>query len=432
MILLPKREKRLAFALSHVKREDMLTLLDILEKNGELILCERLKYERSADVDNLFITYESALALYFLSVFGKEENREEYKERAKELFLSILSLREELYIRKPIMDKYGYEMLPPINENNIAELKQSTTLLIAVLAELTSSTLPIRELYEFAATLDEDSAVFYGVTDRESLDALYMLAVFIDCNASSKYLNNVYTQDAWQKEGALAKSIIFRILERDERHARANFYCYKQGYKGSLSKNEYLERSLPSFTGLKMLFTVIFVDKYAAIFAAPVLAKKEAYLEEYLKTTDVLTTALCCNFLRWHPYEAWIYKDSHTLAAKVATKFVHEPMSKDALVMLSKSLFFIKDEYPDAYATVFSRLLEMGDSTTLLSRACDEIDAGINVEENMEAIKSSAVCGAKEVYEYKKTGDKSVLKGAAWELAKNAWLAQRELWKSSK
>ncbi len=72
------------------------------------------------------------------------------------------------------------------------------------------------------------------------------------------------------------------------------------------------------------------------------------------------------------------------------------------LVDIKKGLYWRRDKYNEAYKKVLNYLCEKGHQNSIYEKILDEIDEGINIEENFEKLYSFETEEARTLYDYKK------------------------------
>ena len=117
----------------------------------------------------------------------------------------------------------------------------------------------------------------------------------------------------------------------------------------------------------------------------------DAYVE---KTEDFYLLSKCAKVACTEKY-----------AEKISPLILNNDLSiilGEDLVYLKKSLYWWREKCGAAYKKIRDYLCEKGDKNAIYERILDEIDEGINVEENFEKLYSFETEEARTLYDYKK------------------------------
>lgn len=379
-----------------IENTDISLLEEIKSNNNELltidgIIKQRAEKGKYAHTEVLAPLYD-ILCVYYLYIKTDNEKYGIYaREKLNALIKDLNYLRYEFFINRD----FGIELLSNIDLNDITYLKQRAMLLAALDFHNKNVVLdlPIKHtLFELASYISEEEKEFAKREEAAYSDALLCLFWALDklwSDALSYHDNNEMNRLSEEKRKC-------RMLAYDLGHPLAALELSK-AYKNPTDNEKcksYLMGALGTIDGIRYLDSNKhnIYDFWA--YKGLMEIRQEFYDAYVEKTEDFYLLSKCAKVACTEKY-----------AEKISPLILNNDLSiilGEDLVYLKKSLYWWREKCGAAYKKIRDYLCEKGDKNAIYEKILDEIDEGINVEENLEKLYSFKEEEARTLYDYKK------------------------------
>lgn len=379
-----------------IENTDISLLDEIKSNNSELltingIIKERAEKGKYAYTEVLAPLYD-ILCVYHLYIKTKNEKYGSYaREKLNALINELNYLRYEFFINRD----FGIELLSDIDLNDITYLKQRALLLTALdfYNKNVVLDLPTKHtLFNLASYISEEEKAFANRGETAYSDALVCLVWSLDklwSEALNYHDNNEMNRLSEEKRKhrnlayELGHPLAALSLSIAHKNPTDNEKCknYLMGALGTIDGIRYLDSNkhdIYDFWAYKGLMEI-----------------RQEFYDAYIeKTDDFYLLSKCAKVACTEKY-----------AEKISPLILNNDLSiifGEDLVYLKKSLYWWREKCNAAYKKIRDYLCEKGDKNSIYERILDEIDEGINVDENFEKLYSFEDAEARTLYDYKK------------------------------
>ena len=379
-----------------IETVDISLLGEIKSSNSELLTIDGIIKQRAEKGKyahtEVLIPCIDILSVYHLYIkTGNEKYGSYAREKLNALINELNYLRYEFFINRD----FGIELLSNIDLNDITYLKQRALLLATldfhnknVVLDLSTK----HTLFELASYISDEEKAFAKREEAAYSDALVCLVWALDklwSKALEKNQNNEMKLIYEEKKKhidlayALGHPLSALYLSKAHKSSTDNEKCksYLMGALGTIDGIRYLDSNkhiIYDYWAYKGLMEIRggFYD---------------AYVE---KTEDFYLLSKCAKVACTEKY-----------AEKISALILSNDLSllwNTDLVDIKKGLYWRRDKYNEAYKKVLNYLCEKGHQNSIYEKILDEIDEGINIEENFEKLYSFETEEARTLYDYKK------------------------------
>lgn len=379
-----------------IENTDISLLDEIKSNNSELltingIIKERAEKGKYAYTEVLAPLYD-ILTVYHLYIKTKNEKYGNYaREKFNALINELNYLRYEFFINRD----FGIELLSDIDLNDITYLKQRALLLTALDFHNKNVVLDLptkHMLFNLASYISEEEKAFAQREQTAYSDALVCLIWSLDklwSEALSYHDNNEMKRTYEEKKKhinlayELGHPLAALELSKAHKNPTDNEKCknYIMGALGTIDGIRYLDSNkhdIYDFWAYKGLMEI-----------------RQEFYDAYIeKTNDFFLLSKCAKVACTEKY-----------AEKISALILNNDLSiiwGEDLVYLKKSLYWWREKCNAAYKKVRDYLCEKEHKNSIYERILDEIDEGINVDENFEKLYSFEDAEARTLYDYKK------------------------------
>ena len=379
-----------------IETVDISLLEEIKSSNSELltidgIIKQRAEKGKYAHTEVLAPLYD-ILCVYHLYIKTCNEKYGGYaRENLNALIKDLNYLRYEFFINRD----FGIELLSNIDLNDITYLKQRALLLATLDFHNKNVVLDLptkHTLFELASYISDEEKAFAKREEAAYSDALVCLVWALDklwSKALEKNQNNemklIYEEKKKHIDLAykLGHPLSALYLSKAHKSSTDNEKCksYLMGALGTIDGIRYLDSNKH-----------IIYDYWA--YKGLMEIRQEFYDAYVEKTEDFYLLSKCAKVACTEKY-----------AEKISALILSNDLSllwNTDLVDIKKGLYWRRDKYNEAYKKILNYLCEKGHQNSIYEKILDEIDEGINIEENFEKLYSFETEEARTLYDYKK------------------------------
>lgn len=379
-----------------IETVDISLLEEIKLNNNELltidgIIKQRAEKGKYAHTEVLAPLYD-ILCVYYLYIKTDNEKYGIYaREKLNALINELNYLRYEFFINRD----FGIELLSNIDLNDITYLKQRALLLGALDFHNKNVVLDLptkHTLFELASYISDDEKAFANREEAAYSDALVCLVWSLEklwSKALEKNQNNEMKRIYEEKKKHI--DLAYKLG-----HPLAALYLSK-AHKSSTDNEKcksYLMGALGTIDGIRYLDSNKH-DAYDFLAYKGLMEIRQEFYDAYVeKTEDFYLLSKCAKVS---------FTDAY--AEKISALILSNDLSllwNTDLVDIKKGLYWRRDKYNEAYKKVLNHLCEKGHQNSIYEKILDEIDEGINIEENFEKLYSFETEEARTLYDYKK------------------------------
>ncbi len=362
---------------------EILTIKNIIENSSE-----KGKYAYT----DVLIPYLDILLVYHLYI---KTGNEKYGGYAREKFEALTKELDFLRYEFHINNDFGIELLSDIDLTDITYLKGRASLLVALDYHNKNHVLDLptkRDLFMLASYISDEEKAFAKREQNANPDALLCLVWALDklwleaLHNNDDKRNEIY--DEKKKHLALAYNLGHPLA------ALALSKAYKSPTDNERCKN-YIMGAIGTIDGIRYLDSNKH-DIYDFWAYKGLMEIRQEFYDAYVeKTEDFYLLSKCAKV-------ACTDKYAEKISALILSTDDFSKLWGSDLIDIKKGLYWRRSKYNEAYKKVRDYLCEKGHQNSIYEKILDEIDEGINVEENFEKLYSFETEEARVLYDYKK------------------------------